>query len=344
MGSNNGQIAQKCLWCGKNGLIDNDSKKSDFDKNEFIKNSYNPICKKCKDNIKDLDTFKNYLQDSCIKFDKLTWDKATDDIKSRLSKQYKNELPDNFIELSFNKIMRKYFSLGNLSGDYQFISLKKNKKNINNKKLTEISEELIEKWGEGYKYEEYLLFEKKYNRLARSYKEKTEMHSEMLLVYIRYRVKEEMATATGDVREAKQWGELASKAAQDAKINPSQMSKSDISGGIDVVSQLFEAVESEVGIIPLLPKLLEQPYDDADMIIWSLVNYIRRLEEKPTVTYRDIYKFYDEMLNEHYKQNGYNDDQIKEYLRKRNNVFRDLEEIYIEPLYSKDVLEEDGDE
>ncbi len=341
---NNGQIVQKCLWCGNNGFLDNNSKKSDFDKNEFIKNGFNPICKKCKDKITDLETFKTYLQDSCIKFDKSTWNKATEEIKNRASKQYENGIPDDFLKISFKKIMGKFFSLGNLFGDYAFSPLKKNEKNINNNSITEVSEDLIEKWGEGYKYEEYLLFEKKYNRLTRSYKEKTEMHSEMLLVYIRYRVKEELATAAGDVKEAKQWGELASKAAQDAKINPSQMSKSDISGGIDVISQLFEAVESEVGIIPLLPKLLEQPYDDADMIIWSIINYIRRLEEKPTVTYRDIYKFYDEMLNEHYKQNGYNDEQIKEYLRKRNNVFRDLEEIYIEPLYSKDVLDEDGDE
>lgn len=207
----------------------------------------------------------------------------------------------------------------------------------------EVTPEIIEKWGEGYKDEEYRLFEKKYNRLIRSYSAKTEMHSEALLIYIRYRVKEEMASAKSDAKEAKTWGELASKAALDAKINPAQMSKSDISGGVDVVTQLFETVESEVGIIPFLPKLLEQPYDDADMVIWSIVNYNRRLEEKPTIRYRDIYNYYDEMLREHYKANGWNEEQIEIFLKKRNNVFRDLEEIYIEPLYSKQSYE-DGEE
>jgi hypothetical protein len=199
-----------------------------------------------------------------------------------------------------------------------------------------VTEDLIDKWGSGYTNEEYKQFEKKYGRLINNYGEKTALHTEGLLTYIRYRVKEEMATAANQVREAKEWGTLASKAAQDAKINVSQLSKSDISGGVDVLSQLFEAVESEVGVIPLLPHLLEQPYDDADMVIWATVNYNRRLEDKPAVPYRDIWEFYDEMLGEYFSQQGFNDDQIKEFKAKRNNVFRDLSQIYKEPLYESD--------
>jgi hypothetical protein len=166
------------------------------------------------------------------------------------------------------------------------------------------------------------------------------MHTEALLTYIRFRVREELATAKGNLREAKEWGALASKSAQDAKILRSQMSKADISGGIDVLSQLFEAVESDVGILPLLPKLLEQPMDDADMIIWSIINYIRRLEEKPVVSYRQVWSFYDDMLREHYKQNGWNQEEIEKFLKKRNNVFKDMEQVYIEPLYQQSLLEE----
>lgn len=164
------------------------------------------------------------------------------------------------------------------------------------------------------------------------------MHTEGLFTYIRFRVKEEMATAKGLVKEAKEWASLASKAAIDAKINVSQLSKSDISGGVDVLSQLFEAVETELGIIPLLPKVTAQPYDDADLIIWAIINYYRRLEDKPNVLYKDIYAFYDDMLKEHFDSKGFDQEQIEQYLVQRNNVFRDLENVYIEPLY------ETGDE
>ncbi len=198
-------------------------------------------------------------------------------------------------------------------------------------------ESLEEKWGFGYELNEYVLFEKKWNKLIDNYGRKTAMHVEGLKTYIRFRVKEELATAKGDVKEAKEWGQLASKAATDAKINVSQLSKSDISGGIDVLPQLFEAVESKVGIIPQLPKVLEQPYDDVDIIIWSNVNYMRRLEGKPRVTYREVWDFYDEMLEEHCKQQGMNQNQIEEFKKTRRVPYRDLGQVYIEPVY------EDGD-
>lgn len=198
-------------------------------------------------------------------------------------------------------------------------------------------DELEEKWGFGYELNEYVLFEKKWIKLIDNYGRKTAMHVEGLKTYIRFRVKEELATAKGDVKEAKEWGQLASKAATDAKINVSQLSKSDISGGIDVLPQLFEAVESKVGIIAQLPKVLEQPYDDVDIIIWSNTNYIRRLEGKPRISYREVWDFYDEMLDEHCKQQGMNKSQIEEFKKTRRVPYRDLGKIYIEPVY------EDGD-
>lgn len=204
---------------------------------------------------------------------------------------------------------------------------------VSKKSTFVVTEALIDKWGEDYEPEEYQKFEKKYDRLIKNYGEKTALHTEGLLSYIRFRVKEEMATAKGQVKEAKEWAAMASKQATDAKINVSQLSKSDISGGVDVLSQLFEAVETEIGIIPLLPKVLAQPYDDADLIIWAIINYYRRLEDKQKVAYKDIYSFYDEMLEEHFSSKGFNDEQVEQFKAKRNNVFRDLEKVYIEPLY-----------
>lgn len=198
-------------------------------------------------------------------------------------------------------------------------------------------EQLENKYGIGYTDEEYYCFEKKWRKLADSYGQKTSIHTESLTNYIRFRVKEELATASGDVSEATKWGALAEKAQQSGKLNVSQLSKSDISGGIDLVPQLFEAVEDKVGIISILPKLKEQPYDDADLIIWAIMEYYQRLEDKPRIAYKDIWNFYDEMLIDFYKQKGYSDEKIKEERIKRNAIFRDLSEVYKEPLY------EDGD-
>ena len=198
-----------------------------------------------------------------------------------------------------------------------------------------VTDKIIDKWNYGYSKEEYYYFEKKWNKLINNYGEKTSFHIEGLITYIRFRVKEELATAKGDVKEAKEWASLASTSAKDAKLNVSQLSKSDISGGVELLPQLFEAVESEIGIIPTLPYLKEQPYDDADLIIWCIVNYLRRLEDKSRITYREIWNFYDEMLNEFFMQQGYNEEAIKNEKLKRNNVFRDLGKVYKEPIYEE---------
>lgn len=204
---------------------------------------------------------------------------------------------------------------------------------------------LEEKYGYGFDEEEYLNFERKYKKLSRGYKEKTELHTERLITYITHKVKEEMATAKGQVGEAEKWAKLAQADATAAKLNVSQLSKSDITGGIDLLPQLVEAVEQYVSLIPLLPKVLAQPYDDADLIIWANVNYLRHLEDKPFISYREIWNFYDIMLGESFKQKGYTEEQIKEEKIKRNNVFRDLGEIYVEPLYENpdDFIEESGE-
>ncbi len=216
-------------------------------------------------------------------------------------------------------------------------------KNINHNVSTKhsvfiLTEDIIDKWGGGYTIEEYTAFEKKWIKLIDNYGEKTSFHIEGLKTYIRFRVKEELATAKGDVKEAKEWASMAKDAATAAKINVSQLSKSDISGGVDLLPQLFEAVESEVGIIPILPYLKEQPYDDADLIIWVIVNYLRRLEDKPRIEYREIWNFYDQMLEEYYSQKGFTNKSIKIEKEKRNNVFRDLGEVYREPLYEESDL------
>jgi len=238
---------------------------------------------------------------------------------------------------------RSYFrqinSLPNYKGmTWNNSDFESNKKKMSKKDVSriEIDDDIIDKYGIGYTDEEYRAFEKKYNKLIKNYTEQTAMHREGLVTYIRYRVKEEMSTATGNSKEAKEWGTLAQKAAQDAKLNVSQLSKSDISGGVDLMTQLSEAVESELSVIPLLPKVLEQPFDDVDLIMWANINYNRRLEDKRPVEYREIWNFYDEMIDEYCNQKGMTKEGKAEFIGKRRGVFRDLSDIYVEPLYDED--------
>jgi hypothetical protein len=328
-------VAQKkqCVHCGKEQHISKAFYASD---NPLDKDGRINMCKDCiKNNINydDINTVKNILYTINKPFIYDTWESAIEE-----SKNPKGINTDPF-GCYMKTLALNYRGKGLTWKDSVENSLvNSNANTIDNKSKEEkfeITDAIYEKWGEGYTPEHYRLFEKKYARLIRNYGEKTEFHVEGLCTYIRFRVCEEMASAKGDVKEAKEWASLAKDAASAAKINVNQLSKSDISGGVDVLSQLFEAVETEASIIPLLPKLLEQPYDDADIVIWSNINYYRTLEDKPRVNYREIWQFYDQMLNEHFQQQGFDEKQIIEFKKKRNNVFRDLGEVYIEPLYGE---------
>ena|GEM_PF-532968 len=168
----------------------------------------------------------------------------------------------------------------------------------------EVTQDIIRLFGEGYNKSEYRAMWKKYEFLKTSYPDITNLHSEALLTYIRLKVKEEMATSRGDVSEAEKWNRAATTAAEKAKINPSQLRKSDLQGGLNSFSELFQAVEQAVDIIPILPKFKYRPNDAIDFNIWCLINYLRRLEGKPLCEYEDVYKFYDERKRDYVEQYG----------------------------------------
>lgn len=298
------------------------------------------VCKNCFQKMIDIDDIKsvhNVFQQLDICFEVLHWDKAMESKRSPLGSYITmvNSLPQFKGTAWKDSVFERPDETPHEKEETTNIASVDKDKPVFPKSDFKLTKKIIDRWGIGYATEEYEQFEKKYTDLVKNYGEKTSFHVEGLRTYIRYRVKEEMATARGAVKEAKDWGGLASVAAKDAKINVSQLSKSDISGGVDVLSQLFEAVETKVGIIPHLPSLQEQPYDDADMIIWSIINYYRELEGKPRVKYKDVWNFYDEMLGEHFDQEGFSKEEIEEFKSRRENVFRDLEEVYNEPLYNE---------
>ena len=167
-----------------------------------------------------------------------------------------------------------------------------------------VTKDIIRLFGEGYKKSEYKAMWNKYEFLRKNYPDVTNLHVEALVTYVRFKVKEEMSTAQGNAIDAEKWSAAATKAADKAKINPSQLSQSDLQGGLNSFSEIFKAVEQAVDFIPILPRFKYRPNDALDFNIWCYVNYIRDLEGKPLCKYEDVYNFYDKRKEEYIEQYG----------------------------------------
>ena len=172
---------------------------------------------------------------------------------------------------------------------------------------------LEDKWGFGYDVWELSYFERKYNKLIGNYPSKTSLHEEALKTYCIYKVKAELATAEGDIKDAKVWAEMAQKQGDIAKINLNKLNKSDLSQGLDGFSSLAKMVEKHVDIIPILPKFIGSANDKIDFAIYCFINYERKLHGLPEVEYHEIYDFYQKKLEEHSKKNEFIRDHLKEH-------------------------------
>lgn len=168
----------------------------------------------------------------------------------------------------------------------------------------EVTDEIIRMFGEGYTKMEYRKMKQKYDKLRQGYIIQTNLHQEALITYIRFKVKEEDATAKGDVDEAKKWYDAAQNAADKAKLSPKQLSDADLQKGVNSFSEISQALEQAVDIIDILPKFKYRPADSVDFTIWCYINYARKLKGLPTVSYEEVYKFYDDMKREYLAQYG----------------------------------------
>lgn len=167
-----------------------------------------------------------------------------------------------------------------------------------------VTDEMIDLFGSGYKPLEYKYMFEKYETLKLNYSLQTNIHQEALATYVRFKVKEEEATAKGNVDEAKKWYDIAQNAAANAKLTPKQLSQADLDGGINSISELTKALEQAVDVIKILPQFKYKPNDAPDFNIWCYVDYERRLNDQPPVSYKDVYSFYDNRREEYIKQNG----------------------------------------
>lgn len=168
----------------------------------------------------------------------------------------------------------------------------------------EITQDIIDLFGEGYSKSIYKKMYDKYEKMKFNYSIQTNLHQEALATYVRFKVQEELATAKGDVIEAQKWYSAATDAAEKAKLTPRQLTQADLQGGINSFSEIFKAVEQAVDVIPILPKFKFRPNDALDFNIWCYINYARDLQGLPQCQYEDVYKFYDKKKAEYISQYG----------------------------------------
>ena len=230
-------------------------------------------------------------------------------MRQDINKSYEDSEKDNFIHPTSNtpkstkeKIAKKY---ADITDNRIPTANKKDEEIVNTEDDNfEVTQDMIDMFGEGYTRIEYKNMYKKYNDMQKNYTIQTNIHKEALLTYVRFKVKEELATAKGDVQEAQKWYSAAQDAADKAKLTPKQLSKADLQGGITNFSDIFKAVEEANERIPIFPEFKYRPNDAVEYSVWGYINDERNLNGLPEVKYSDIYKFYDEKKKEYIDMYG----------------------------------------
>lgn len=268
-------------------------------------------------------------------------------LRQNKNKSFADSEHDGFIHQNSNtlksekeRILNKYIdnigkeNTNSILNEDNSISDKKEIQQTLNKDSFELTEDIIRLFGEGYTKNEYRKMYNKYENLKLNYSIQTNLHQEALATYVRFKVKEEDATAKGDVAEAMKWYNAAQSAAENGKLTPKQLSESDLHGGINSFSEIFKAVEQAVDIIPILPSFKFRPNDALDFTIWCYINYARDLQGLPQCSYEDVYKFYDKKKQEYIDQygdpNGIFDDDPAEDLRDSIKKFITLPSDYVD--------------
>lgn len=323
-----------CLACPPENN-QNEHPLSDFylSKNPMHKDGKVPWCKSCILKYSLLDTgeideekFKSVLQQIGKPYYK--------DLINVAINQYKKEhsfIPDEEIKYHGKEIIGIYFTKQNSLRQYQsksYIDSEKDgfvrKQGVQASEIGisstikqshedkhkadigdfEITDELVGLFGDGYSKTEYKKMFDKYEKLKLNYSLQTNIHQEALATYVRFKVKEEDATARGDVDEAKKWYDAAQNAAEKAKLTPKQLTKADLDSGVNSISELTKAVEQAVDVIKIMPRFKYRPNDAPDFNIWCYVDYERKLNDQPPVSYEEVYAFYDKKREEYIAQNG----------------------------------------
>lgn len=227
--------------------------------------------------------------------------KNVNSLRQLSTKSFEDSEKDGFIQKRSTVLKDVNADIKMLNESNVPVKEKKHKSDIGD---FEITDEVIGLFGDGYSKTEYKKMFDKYEKLKINYTLQTNIHQEALATYVRFKVKEEDATARGDVDEAKKWYDAAQNAAEKAKLTPKQLTKADLDSGVNSVSELTKAVEQAVDVIKILPRFKYRPNDAPDFNIWCYVDYERKLNDQPPISYEDVYAFYDKKRDEYIAQNG----------------------------------------
>ena len=227
--------------------------------------------------------------------------KNVNSLRQLSTKSFEDSEKDGFIQKRSSVLKNANADIKMLNESNIPVKEKKHKSDIGD---FEITDEVIGLFGDGYSKTEYKKMFDKYEKLKINYTLQTNIHQEALATYVRFKVKEEDATARGDVDEAKKWYDAAQNAAEKAKLTPKQLTKADLDSGVNSVSELTKAVEQAVDVIKILPRFKYRPNDAPDFNIWCYVDYERKLNDQPPISYEDVYAFYDKKRDEYIAQNG----------------------------------------
>ena len=260
--------------------------------------------------------------------------KNVNSLRQLSTKTFEDSEKDGFIQKRSTVLKDVNDDIKMLNNEASKKARKEEKCYVDNDDNFELTDEIIQLFGEGYTKNEYRKMHKKYENLKLNYSLQTNLHQEALATYVRFKVKEEDATARGEVDEAKKWYDAAQNAAANGKLTPKQLSESDLQGGINSFSEIFKAVEQAVDVIPILPRFKFRPNDALDFNIWCYINYARDLQGLPHCEYEDVYKFYDRKKQEYLEQYGdpYGifedepDESIRENIKKFITLPKDYED------------------
>ena len=175
-------------------------------------------------------------------------------------KSYEDSEKEGFVHRTSNTPKSTKERIAQKYADITDIDEKGNVVDKDNKKIKsdvcdfEVTKEIVELFGDGYSKAEYKKMYEKYEKLKLNYTLQTNLHQEALATYVRFKVKEEIATAEGNVDEARKWYDSAQNAAANGKLTPKALSAADLQKGMNSVSELIKAVEQATDVIKILPQ------------------------------------------------------------------------------------------
>lgn len=235
-----------CKECCKNSCL-NDNGSIDFEKlKELLRNIDKPLyydlISSAEESIKKENS---YLSDEDLQFkgyDILSKYFTLVAMRQDRAKSYSDSEKEGFMHTNNN---RKNSEKKDIIDKFRNVD-KKIKDNEKIYSLNDdfiVTQDMIDLFGEGYTPLEYKKMTKKYKEMSKTYVMQTSIHKEALVTYVRFKVKEEIATAKGEVTDAQKWYSAAQNAAEQGKLTAKQISKEDLQGGLVNFSDIFSAVE-----------------------------------------------------------------------------------------------------